>query len=201
MKVRIEALQRANGLLSKAVPTSIPNVMAPIPSSAKKRGLPQEFVAPDPGPTAIVTTTATSATDAATRPLLPSSLGTPSVVMEMSTTASHIKSQTQIDQVAKTAADVSKVTSDNIALKSLSATAALASVKARKPLATVQPQSVAVKASEFIKTAFKPTSLSSLNAPSKPPFKPTLSSKPLPKADAKDTKSLLAALQALKRTT
>ena len=53
LKVRIEALQRANALLTSAVPKDTPSVLAPAPTSAKKRGLPKEFVHPDPGPTGV----------------------------------------------------------------------------------------------------------------------------------------------------
>lgn len=63
LKVRVEALQRANTLLNTAVPKvveggpgayAVAEIMAPAPSSAKKRGLPSEFVGKDPGPQAVI---------------------------------------------------------------------------------------------------------------------------------------------------
>lgn len=59
LKVRIEALQRANALLLTSAAASAGSeaaaqVLAPPPASAKKRSLPKEFVLPDPGPLAVV---------------------------------------------------------------------------------------------------------------------------------------------------
>lgn len=201
LKVRIEALQRANALLNKAMPASAPNVLAPTPSSAKKRGLPQDFVAPDPGPAAIVSAPAfrsTSVTKAAAGETMPERL------KMLPENAVKPSSGTTQQLTAKSAANTPTPASSM----------AIPADRPRRPLAAVQPQATSqasVKPDGLKKGStepLKPASLPSLPS-NRPPFRPTsgLSQKPLGSRSAisskvgtqhGDSKSLLAALQALK---
>lgn len=186
LKVRIEALQRANVLLTKAVPASTPDVLAPQPASAKKRGLPQEFVAPDPGPRAIVTTVQ---------------------ALKENISPTKVISRDQENNVLPRT-EATSLKSLEKPIKPLPATASAAPYsKPRRPLSSVSAQPVAPlipnlpsKPVQQTISAVEPPKLnarSGLKTTSLSTTARTMSAR----TGGQDTKSLLAALQALKKNT
>lgn len=207
-----------------------------MPSSAKKRGLPKEFVRPDPGPegvlagpgmqTQVTMRVAVEAredgekahTVATATPILADKVGTHEGTMKEKQMQSvkALSSSNESSKSAKTNSDSSKPT--------ITSNTATASSRPRRPLAPVQaqaPQPAPTTAAASQKPGVSAHKLGSLSATStRPAFKPstgqqgaigaagtgTRRSATLSKAGtavgeggAKDTKSLLAALQALKR--
>lgn len=204
LKVRIEALQRANVLLTKAVPASVPDVLAPQPASAKKRGLPQEFVAPDPGPRAIVTQAVAVST-----------------TTDSLTPRRAAASETLRDQENAPTSAQARTKSEEWLFKPIPASdAARVQSKPRKPLSSVsvqptaQPVSVPVSlkqpSTEKLKPAGALVGIKTVEQPAKlgvgrntvKTAVPAVGGRPnAGRTGSQDPKSLLAALQALKRNT
>lgn len=181
--------------------------MAPAPPSSKKRALPKEFVAPDPGPAAVLRpSSATSVRpepeENVRRANEAARLGNPTYLNKNSSLSikrpgGHLVSTTRDQSAPKT------VSSEPPSQSTVHATAlhVTSEKPVRAPLAAVSSQRRIPSSNTDSQTLLKAKSGAAM---SKTAFKPTSASAQRPQnktAVSSDTRNLLAALHALKQPT
>lgn len=183
------------------------NPMAPAPASSKKRALPKEFVAPDPGPAAVLRPSSTTST----RPKLEENVRTVNEAPRLGN-STYLNKDSSLS-IKRPGGMLVCTTRDQSAPKTVSsespsqstvhaATLHVTSEKpVRAPLAAVSSQRRMPSSNADSQTLLNAKSGAAM---SKTAFKPTSASAPRPQvktAVSSDTRNLLAALHALKQPT
>jgi hypothetical protein len=208
LKVRNEALLRANSLLNRAIPATESSPLAPAPASVRKRTMPKEFVAPDPGPTAVIATSHSSAeSDDIEGQEVKGALAVSEQqggarsetrkTVPRSGKAANFQPLPETSQTCGTQSQKPTKHMRDAATKPIPP-----AVSTRAPLAPVSTQKPSYpRAALSDKAALASCKPATVSLSSKVPLKPSpaLSSRQPPKSASSDTRNLLAALHALKR--